>query len=183
MRVEVTAFPGLEEWLVANMGRELASGVFATRPDAHPEALFAYRIGELAMMRVVEDWVEDVRRVVAGLSDEELFSIFGIYELARVTLPHDFKVWGPSLYYFGDAGMFRPAEREIAVPLTKEEVDRAANPKVFWHCDWNRSVANFGVLEADRLVALTTVWDLGNPVYEIGVDVAPDSGLRVWVAP
>ena len=28
-------------------------------------------------------------------SDDELFSILGAYELARVTLPHDSIVWGP----------------------------------------------------------------------------------------
>ena len=178
MSNEISAFSGLEEWLVANMGRELESGVFETAKDAHQEPLLAYRIGEVAMMRVVEDWGKEVKRVVAELSDDELFSIFGAYELARVTLPHDFIVWGPSLYYFGNADTFRPAEHEIAVQLTNEEVAQAANPKVFWHCDWVRSVANFGVLDGGNLVALTTVWHRGGAVYEIGVDVAPGSGLR-----
>ena len=178
MRKEISAFSGLEEWLVANMGRELESGVFETAKDAHDEPLLAYRIGEVVMMRVIEDWGGEVKRVVAELSDDELFSILGAYELARVTLPHDSIVWGPSLYYFGDADTFRPAEHEIAAQLSNEEVAQAANPKVFWHCDWARSVANFGVLDGDSLVALTTVWHRGGAVYEIGVDVAPGSGLR-----
>ena len=48
----------------------------------------------------------------------------------------------------------------------------------FWHCDWRTAAANFGMVEGDRLVALTTVRDIGAPVFEIGVDVAPDTGLR-----
>ena len=50
------------------MGRELESGVFETAKDAHDEPLLAYRIGEVVMMRVVEDWGREVKRVVAELS-------------------------------------------------------------------------------------------------------------------
>ena len=100
------------------------------------------------------------------------------YELSRVTLGQGTSIFGPSLYYFGDADSFQPSEREIAVPLTMEEVERAVDAKIFWHCDWERATANFGVLKGGRLVALTTVWPRGGPVFEIGVDVAPGSGLR-----
>lgn len=178
MREELSTFTALEEWLVAKMGRGLETGVFESSEDAHPEPLLAYRIGDLAMVRVVEKMGEQVRSVVDGLSDDELFSLFGVYELARVTLPHDVSIWGPTLYYFGNADTFQPSEREIAVQLTKEELDEVANPRLFWHCDWEQSVANFGVFEDDRLVALTTVHDYGDPVYAIGVDVVPGSEHR-----
>ena len=73
---------------------------------------------------------------------------------------------------------FGPPSTRSRAQLSNEEVAQAANPKVFWHCDWARSVANFGVLDGDSLVPLTTVWHRGGAVYEIGVDVAPGSGLR-----
>jgi len=178
MREEISTFSGLEEWLKAKMGRELETGVFEASGDAHPEPLVAYRIGDLAMVRVVEEMGAEVRSVVDGLSHDELFSLFGVYELARVTLPHGVGIWGPTLYYFGNADTFRPSEHDTAVQLTKKELDEIANPRLFWHCDWTESVANFGVFEDGRLAALTTVHDYGDPVYAIGVDVAPGSGLR-----
>ena len=177
MREPISRFDGLEEWLTANMGRELQSGVFGTPECNHPDPLLAYRIGDLAMIRVVECLAEGVEVVTNRLSQDELFSIFGSYELARVTLGQGISIWGPSLYYFGDSDSFRSTNREIAVPMTKEEVERAVDAKVFWHCDWEKASANFGVLEGDRLVALTTVLPRGGTVFEIGVDVAPGSGL------
>ncbi len=178
MREQISRFDGLEEWLVTRMGRKLESGVFETPEDAHPEPLLAHRIGELSMMRVVESLADRVKGVVNRLSEDELFSIFGAFEISRVTLGHEVSIFGPSLYYFGDAESFQPCDREIAVPLTKEEVDQAIDAKIFWHCDWEKASANFGVHEGDRVVALTTVWPREGPVYEIGVDVAPGSGLR-----
>jgi RimJ/RimL family protein N-acetyltransferase len=46
--------------------------------------------------------------------------------------------------------------------------------KVFWHCERNAPIASFGIYERDRLVALATVGDRGDLIWEIGVDVAPD---------
>ena len=177
MLKEISAFTGLEEWLVSKMGRSLKSGFFEYPAEAYPESLLAYRIGKMSMLRTIEKLSDEVRSITNSLSEDELFSIFGSYELSRATLPHGVSVFGPNFYYFGDAGTFKPCEKEIAVLLSKEEVFRMADSEIFWHCDWKRSSANFGIIENNKLVALTTVWPLGGPVYEIGIDVAPKLGL------
>ena len=177
MLKEISAFIGLEEWLISKMGRSLKSGFFECPEEAYPESLLAYRIGKMSMFRTTERLSGEVRGITNDLSEDELFSIFGSYELSRVTLPHGVSVFGPNFYYFGDAGTFKPCGKDIAVSLSKEEVIRTVDSKIFWHCDWVRSSANFGIIENDKLVALTTVWPLGGKVYEIGVDVAPGLGL------
>ena len=178
MSVKISTFSGLEAWLVSCLGHALEPGIFEADSEAHTEPLLAYRIGERTMMRVPTGWRSDIERVSLGLSADELFSILGTYELGRVTLPHGVSVWGPNLYYFGNAETLRPADDQDVVSLSKEEVRRAVDEEVFWHCYWESASANFGVLDDDRLIAMTSVQSLGPPVYEIGVDVAPGSGRR-----
>lgn len=172
------AFSGLPEWLELQMGRGLQSGVFEVAEDAHDGALLAYRIDDVSMVRVEEGLGEEIRSVVDGLCHDELFSILGAYELSRATLQHGVSVWGPSLYYFGDAVVFTPSNEDAAVVLSSEEVEEIVDKEVFWHCAWEGAVVCFGILEEGRLVALTTVRSFGDPVFEIGVDVAPDTSLR-----
>jgi RimJ/RimL family protein N-acetyltransferase len=49
---------------------------------------------------------------------------------------------------------------------------------VFWHCADDVALTGFAVFEKDQVAALATVWDDGEPVWEIGMDVAPDARGR-----
>jgi RimJ/RimL family protein N-acetyltransferase len=175
---KVSDFEGLEDWLAARLGRDLDGGIQAVAEDAHPEPLLAYRIGDRSMMRVMRELTSEIAPIVEGLSHEELFSVFGTYELGRVTLAHGVSVWGPTYYYFGNRDTFRASDDKRVRRLSSEEVTRVADKEVFWHCGWEEAVANFGVIEEDHLLALTCVHAIGNPVYEIDVDVVPGTGQR-----
>lgn len=177
MTANISDYSGLHEWLVARLGSALEPGVKAGDEEAFPEPMLAFRIGEDSMVRVPGGLVEPVRKVADGLSNDELYSVLGAYELSRVTLEQGVSVWGPTFWYFGDERTVRSGDGR-AEALSRDRVDAIVDPEVFWHCDWRTAAANFGIVEGDRLVALTTVRDIGAPVFEIGVDVAPDTGLR-----
>ena len=181
----VDDFPALSPWLENQLGHALdkaAQGHCAVLPgpavdEPDRTALLAYRIGRAAIIRVPETWLQRIRSVVADLSLDEVFSVFGAYELSRVTLEEGVGVWGPSWYYFADRDSF-----VSGVPTEAVQLDAAAmqdaDPDVFWHCDRAGAAVGFGVFEQGRLVALAGVRDIGAPVYEIDVDVAPANGRR-----
>jgi GNAT superfamily N-acetyltransferase len=114
---------------------------------------------------------------VESLHPDLLFSTFGASELARVTLPYGFGVWGPAWLLFADEASWRPIEDDRPVQLNRPEL-AGVDYDIFWHCEADGPLAGFGIFEDGRLVALATVRDDGDPVWEIGMDVAPDSKGR-----
>ena len=135
------------------------------------------KIGEAAAVAARPDLVDRLRPVVAKLPPDMLFAPLGCYDLARVTLPEGFGIWGPSWLLFGDEATVHPATD--GRPVQVSEADLAdADRDVFWHTHIEGSMGRFAVYEDDRLVALATVEDKGDPVWEIGMDVLPDAKGR-----
>ncbi len=145
------------------------------RADALP--LWAVRMGDSAIVSARPAWVEQLRAIVSDLHPDLLFSYFGAYEMARVTLPDGVGVWGPSWYLFADEASWRPAGEDLPVQLSLSDL-AGLDHSVLWHCHPDRSVASFGIIEEERLVALATVQDAGDPVMNIGMEVVPDAKGR-----
>ena len=137
----------------------------------------AVKIGDAAAVVARSDLVEGLRPVVSKLHPDLLFASLGCYELSRVTLPEGFGVWGPSWFLFGDESTVHPATDERPVQVSESDlVD--ADREIFWHTHIEGSLGRFAVFEDGRLAALATVEDKGEPVWEIGMDVAPDARAR-----
>ena len=96
--------------------------------------------------------------------------------MARITLPGGVAVWGPTWYLIGDESTFKPVDDDRIVRVSQSDL-AAVDYDLFWHCRPN-ALAGFGVYEGKRLVALATVRDAGEPVWEIGMEVAPDTKGR-----
>ena len=153
--------------VVGHEGRAPGSG-------ASPLHLVNFQDGAIASVR--PDSVEAIRSVLGGLLHEELQSVFGAYELSRVTLPLGYAVFGPSWSYLGDAEVFRPVDDPRPVRLTPEEMTLVADPAIFWHCFAHGALMGFGIFEEDRLVSLATASPAGPHLFDIGVDSVPDAG-------
>jgi RimJ/RimL family protein N-acetyltransferase len=166
----------LRPWLDAKLGvsLDLASEpptpVYSQTTGATP--LCAMGLGERGIVTAHPQWVEPLKPIVANLTLDELFSVFGGYELSRVLLPDGFGVWGPSWVYVGDSHCFRPAEDTRPVHLTPEELDDIVDWRIFWHCFEDDAVASFGIFDDDRqLLALASVRAEHDQIWEIGMDV------------
>ena len=174
----------LEPWIegrfgvpVSDLGQDPVP-VFAApqdSPDRPP--LTAVKLGEGAGVVVGADLVDSLRPVVARLHPDLLFAPLGCYELARVTLPAGFGVWGPSWLLFGDESTVHPATDDRPVRVSESDL-LDADRDIFWHTHIEGSIGRFAIYEDDRLAALATVDDKGEPVWEIGMDVAPDARGR-----
>jgi len=140
-------------------------------------ALRAVRSAEGCLIAARPTWIERVRPVVDSLSADELFSVFGAFELSRVTLPHGWGMWGPTWYYFADEERFRGRVDKRVVRLTAEQV-RAVDWRVFWHCTLGPEATYFGVYEGEGLAALVGVPTEDEVVWEISIDVAPEAKGR-----
>ena len=126
-----------------------------------------------------EEWVSDLNELIKITDKDMLFSIYGTYELGRVTLPDGVNINGPSYYLFGDtekcklgldSRVFMPSKEELAF------VDK----DIFWHCYLNNPVSAFAVEAEGKIAALATVTNRGGNVYEIGMEVeryAQGSGM------
>lgn len=169
----------VKRWLKNRMGvpvsetRDGVTPVVAADPNTADEPLRAVRLGHETMLVARGEWVEALREVVATLHPEILFSTFGAYELARVTLPDGVAVWGPDYYLFGDDRTVRAVEDSRVLHLGPSDLGDF-DYSVFWHCHPD-SLAGFAVLDRHNLLALATVWDVGEPFWEIGMDVAPSA--------
>ena len=142
--------------------------------DAPP---LAVKVGnKAAIVTTRTEWAQGLRQVAGNLHPDLLFSTFGCYELSRITLRDGEAVWGPSWYLFADESTFRPVEDRRPVQLSASEL-AAVDYRLFWHCT-PEAVAGLGIYEDDRLVALATVMDKREPVWEIGMEVVPDSKGR-----
>ncbi len=170
----------IQPWLEGELGALIGRpghplvAVLATEPRAEgSRTLWAVRVQGQAIVTVREDWLEHVQRAVSTLSLDELFTVFGVYELARVTLPLGTTVFGPSWYLAADGDSFIPAGDTRPVQLAGEDLEARVDSSIFWHCPLRQAVVAHAVFEENRLVALATTRLLGDLVYEIGVDVAP----------
>ncbi len=139
--------------------------------------LLAARCSRGAIVTARLDWLEPLRRLVTGMHPDLLFSTFGGYELARVTLPDGLGVWGPSWYLFGDASTWAVEPDPRVQRLSRAELD-AVDGQRFWHCFQPEAHAGFGVIEDGELVALAGVLERGRGVEEVGMDVMPNARGR-----
>ena len=140
-------------------------------PELRP--LWALRSGNRGLVSVQEQWVEPLQAVVNGLALDELFSIFGAYELSKITLSDGVALWGPSMYYFGDERTLRPSLEAGAVQFEVEELRRSIDCEIFWHCSLDEALTGFGVVEEGEIVALAVVVPTFEQIWEIGMEVAP----------
>ena len=171
-------------WIESRLGISLPEPgadpitVFAAssqRSDLPP--LRAVRIGDSAAVVARPSWVQRLQPIVGGLHADMLFSVFGAYELARVTLPDGVGMWGPSFYLFADEASQQTVDDHLPARVDPSElVD--VDWDIFWHCFPDEALAGFAVVEENRVAALATVRDEGEPVWEIGMDVAPDARGR-----
>ena len=175
----------IQPWLERELGVPIdrlggpSAAVLATGPRSEgSRRLWAVRMQGQAMVTVPEDWLGQVRSVVSVLALDELFTVFGAYELARVTLPLGTAVFGPSWYLAADADSFIPAGDTRPVQLKSEDLVATMDPAIFWHCSLQQAAVAHAVFEENRLAALATTRLLGDLVYEIGVDVAPEAKSR-----
>jgi len=175
-------FEAFGPWLEARLGVALE----CARADCVPvtaregpcaQPLWAVRFGERALVVTQAEWVERVRPIVDPLTADELFSVFGAYELSRVTLPEGYGIWGPSWFYVADERSFTGGPDARTVRLSPEQMG-GVDTEVFWHCASGEGVVGFGIYEGDRLVALATVRPDERAVWEVGIDVAPDVKTR-----
>jgi hypothetical protein len=130
-----------------------------------------------------EEWVSDLNELIKITDKDMLFSIYGTYELARVTLPDGVNINGPSYYLFGDTEKCKLGLDSRVFMPSKEEL-ASVDKDIFWHCYLNNPVSAFAV-EGEgegegKIAALATVTDRGGNVYEIGMEVeryAQGSGM------
>ena len=179
-------FERLEPWIEGYMGAPLSAlgpspvPVTVRQGAHHGDPLLALKLGERAAV-VVNDpaWPAKLRPVVGRMHPDMLFSAFGCYELTRALSEEGIAVWGPNWHLFGDEAAVMSATQPVAD--TVKAVSPAELAQVdfdlFWHCRLS-SVAAFGVHEDGELAALATVVDRGEPVLEIGMEVAPGAKGR-----
>ena len=174
----------LRPWLDEKIGAKLdlagSDPIPVYETDEHPSssALFAARIGERGLVTAQRQWLEQLKPIVANLTLEELFSTFGGYELARVLLPDDYGVWGPSWFYVGDENSFRDAGDDRPVQLSANELAETVDHRIFWHCFEDEAMTGFGIFEDGKLASLAAVHAEDDRVWEIGVDTAPEAKGR-----
>jgi RimJ/RimL family protein N-acetyltransferase len=166
-------------WIERQLGRPLAAGgksgltVGAGPEGARSHPLYAVRVDSTVALSARPGMVDGVRKVAEGMHADLLFSVLGTYELSRVTLPAGVAVWGPVPNYIADRQIWRPVHDSRPVRMTPEQIN-AVDWELFWHCS-KSPVGAFGIISSGRLMAMATVADHGDDVWEIGVDVTPDA--------
>lgn len=152
--------------------------VASEKREGETSPLWALKVGERAIVSAQARWVEPLQAVVDHLVPDELFSIFGAYEMARVTLPDGVGVWGPSWCYIGDERTFHPPEDDRPIQFKRDELLNLVDYEIFWHCSADEALMGFGIFEEDRVVALATVRPSYERAWEIGMEVAPHAKGR-----
>lgn len=144
------------------------------REVGHPLVIIRSEDGSALAAR--RDLCDAVRPIVDELHADLLFSPFGVYELARATLPLGITIWGPTFFLFGDADTVK-ANDDVRVRRVGGEELGAVDYDIFWHCQRD-APAGFAVYEDGELSALATVVDRGGPVWEIGMETHPHAQGR-----
>jgi len=172
----------LQPWLDHQLGISIDSAdadsvsVYSTPPRQQEQGgLWAVRVGEKGIITARSEWLDPLKRSIADLSVDQLFSVFGAYELSRITLSDRIGVWGPSWVLVGDSGSFQPLNDEHPVQLEADEIAQHADPDLFWHCFPDQLMVGFAIFEADQLVALASVSPVNDDIWEIGMDVVPEA--------
>ena len=148
-------------------------------PQWEPAAndpLVAARADGASVIVATPELREAIRPAMRALSPDMLFSPFGVYELARRTLPLGVTTWGPSFYLFGDRESVAPADDSRVARVGAEEL-AAVDYGTFWHCSPD-AVAGFMARERGEPAALATVTDSGAGVMEIGMETHPNAQGR-----
>ena len=151
--------------------------VIGRQSGAEGPPLAAIRLDRGSLVSARNDWLDALRPIVTNLHQDLLFSTFGAYELARVTQPDGLGIWGPTLYFFGDASTWSDPGDPRVVQLSSDDlaaVDRAR----FWHCYVDQARDGYGVIEDGDLVALAAVCHHSDGIEEIGMDVMPEAQGR-----
>ena len=180
--IEFSLLSKVEVWLESHLGIELSRGGTENVPVVavpNPELEFrAVRFGNRHLVVARDSWTPQLRQVCATLEPDLLFSVFGAYELGRVAVPRGFGIWGPSWWLFADKSSWRPRVDHVVTLLSADQCSRI-DFEIFWHCyPADECVASFGIYRDDRLAALATVGDRGQPFMEIGVDVTREHQTR-----
>ena len=172
----------LRSWTERHLGLPLAAlggdpvQVVEIEPGAACGPLVALKLEGRCALAARADWMEQLRSLAARMPMEMIFSPYGCAELARITLPHGYGIWGPTWYLFGDESSVGPCADERPRRFTPEDM-RGLDYDLFWHCP-PEAVVGFGIAEEGRLTALAVVIGRGDPVWEIGMDVIPEAKGR-----
>lgn len=175
----------LQPWLQNQLGISIDSAsagsvsVHSTPPrQTDQNGLWAIRIEKKGIITTRSEWLDALKLSIADLSADQLFSIFGAYELSRITLSDGIGVWGPSWLLVGDNGSFLPVNDDRPVQLTADEISQHADSNLFWHCFLDQVVTGFAIFETGQLVALASVSPVNDEIWEIGMDVVPTAKGR-----
>ncbi len=165
-------------WLESRLGVPLGLAACDAIPvvacDRPSQPLWAVQAGARRLVTVRADWLDAIGAAVRALTPDELFSTFGAAELARVTLPDGWGVWGPTWYYVADESAFLGEADPRVERLTPEQVAQI-DLGVFWHCRLGPEATYFGLYDEGRLAALAGLHMDEGEVWEISVDVAPEA--------
>lgn len=177
MMVEKKLLELVRPWIEVSLGYELPDKAgesprleaAPTGENSHP--FFAVRIDQVVLATARSEWIERLRPIFDELHPDLLFSIFGAYELSRVTLGDEVAVWGPVPSYVADETTWRPVDDARPVKLSDSQLAEV-DFQVFWHCTGTgpEVLAHFGIYENGQLVGLSSVSYLGHNIYEIGID-------------
>jgi hypothetical protein len=144
----------------------------AVLPRRAPEGPLAVRVGDGALLLAEPGWQAAWERLARDLTLEQLFSVYGVYELARAALPDGVSPFGPVWCFLVDRAQLvpPPAALEEVVGLDGAAC-RALPEATYWHCSPSKAARGFSVASGGRVVALATVWQTPESFWEIGVDV------------
>ena len=166
--------PWLEGKLEASLSSLRSEPIPVLASGSTGPAIRGVKIRQKAVFVARPEWVDPLQEILADLGMDLAFSIFGAYEISRLTLPDGMGVWGPSWWFFADQTTWRPAHGHDVVKLKKDEL-AVIDRDTFWHCFISEAMAGFAIYERDKVVALACVRDEGDPVWEIGMDVLQDA--------
>src|SRR5687767_13549509 len=92
----------------------------AVLPATRAGAPLAVRVGDGGLLLAEPQWLPSWNGLAASLTVEQLFSIYGVFELARATLPDGVSPFGPVWAFLADRLSFSPARHEAVEELDKD---------------------------------------------------------------
>ena len=120
------------------------------------------------------DILKNLQPIISKLSTDEIFSTFGSFELSKITLPFGYGIWGPTWFMFTDRFCADFSKDINVIDINEEEILKIDN-KIFWHVAIKESIKSYGVYRNNDLIAVSTIQNRGDDVYEISMDVHPDA--------